>query len=172
MTGRIVVCPQSRLAGTLASCGARSVVTLLAADQRSGLPPMPGAARLLLDVSDIAAARPGYALAGEGHVAELIAFARAWDRRAPLLIHCYAGVSRSTAAAYAAACALDPGRDEADLAAALRRASPSATPNPRLVALADAALGRSGRMVEAVRAIGRGRDCFEGEVFGLDVPAG
>lgn len=133
---------------------------------------MPGLARLVLDVSDIAAPRDGFALAGEAHVAELLGFARAWDRLHPLLIHCYAGVSRSTAAAYAIACALDPGRDEAAVAAALRHVSPSATPNPRLVALADAALGRSGRMVDAIRAIGRGRDCFEGEVFTLDVPAG
>ncbi|WP_237481541.1 tyrosine phosphatase family protein [Lichenibacterium dinghuense] len=170
MRARVVVCPQSRLADTLAATGARSVVTLLAADQRAGLPPMPGAARLLLDVSDIVSPRDGFALAGEGHVADLLAFARAWDRRHPLLVHCYAGVSRSTAAAFAVACALDPTRDEAVVAAAFRRASPSATPNPRLVALADAALGRSGRMTEAVRAIGRGRDCFEGEVFSLDVP--
>ncbi len=172
MTARIVVCPQSRLAETLAASGARHVVTLLAADARAGLPPMPGAARLLLDVSDITAPRDGFALAGEAHVAELLRFARAWDRRAPLLIHCYAGVSRSTAAAYAVACALDPARDEGGIAAALRAASPSATPNPRLVALADAALGRSGRMAEAVRAIGRGGDCFEGEVFELGVPLG
>ncbi len=167
----IFVCPQSRLAETLAASRARSVVTLLAADRRAGLPPLPGVARLMLDVSDIVEPRDGFALPGEAHVADLLGFARAWDRRHPLLIHCYAGVSRSTAAAYAVACALDPGRDEGEIAAALRGASPSATPNPRLVALADAALGRSGRMVEAIRAIGRGRDCFEGEVFALDVPA-
>ena len=147
------------------------MVTLLAADQRAGLPPMPGLARLMLDVSDITSARDGFALAGEGQLAALLAFARAWDRRHPMLLHCYAGVSRSTAAAYAVACALDPGRDESEIAAALRGASPSATPNPRLVALADAALGRSGRMVEAIGAIGRGRDCFEGDVFTLSVPA-
>ena len=172
MRALIHVCPQSRLAGAVAASGARSVVTLLAADRRAGLPLLPGVARLMLDVSDIAAPRDGFALAGEVHVAELLRFARAWDRRHPLLIQCYAGVSRSTAAAYAIACALDPGRDEGEIAAALRTASPSATPNPRLVALADAVLGRAGRMVEAIRAIGRGQDCFEGEVFTLDVPAG
>ena len=170
MTARVYVCPQSRLLETLDGSGARSVVTLLAADARADLPPLPGLARLMLDVSDIAAPRTGLALAGETHVAALLDFARAWDRREPLLIHCYAGVSRSTAAAYAVACALDPGRDEAELADDLRRASPSATPNPRLVALADAALGRSDRMVDAIRGIGRGRDCFEGEVFCLDLP--
>ncbi len=171
MRAAIHVCPRSRLADTLVSSCARSVVTLLAADQRAGLPPLPGLSHLMLDVSDITVPREGLALAGEAHLAELLGFARSWDRRHPLLIHCYAGVSRSTAAAYAIACALDPTRVEAEIAAALRRASPSATPNPRIVALADAGLGRAGRMVEAVRGIGRGRDCFEGEVFALDVPA-
>ena len=65
----------------------------------------------------------------------------AWDRAAPLLIHCFAGVSRSTAAAFIAACALSPRRDEGEIARALRAASPTATPNARLVALADATLG-------------------------------
>ncbi len=86
-----------------------------------------------------------------------------------MLIHCFAGVSRSTAAAFIAACALAPKRDEIDIAHALRAASPTATPNARLVALADHALGRSGRMNEAIAAIGRGRDCFEGEPFALEL---
>ena len=168
----IVVCPLSRLPETLVASGARSVVTLLARDQQAAVPPMPGIARLVLDLSDIAEPRAGHTLAGEAHMADLLGFARAWDRRQPLLIHCYAGVSRSTAAAFAVACALDPQAQARDVAARLRTASPSATPNPRLVALADAALGRSGEMIEAIRAIGRGLDCFEGEVFRLEVPAG
>ena len=65
---------------------------------------------------------------GEGHVRALLDFARSWDRRAPLVIHCFAGISRSTAAAYSVAAALAPKRDEAELAATLRRLSPSATP--------------------------------------------
>ncbi len=171
MTGSIHVCPLSRLAETLVASGARSVVTLLAADQRSELPALGGHRHLALDLSDIATPLDGFTLPSEDHVAALIAFARDWDRRRPLLIHCYAGVGRATAAAYAVACALDPAASERGTAERLRAASPSATPNPRLVALADEALGRSGRMVEAIRAIGRGRDCFEGDVFSLDVAA-
>lgn len=170
MTGSIHVCPLSRLAETLASSGARNVVTLLAANQRSALPALEGLRHLALDLSDIAAPLDGFALPSEAHVAALFAFARDWDRRRPLLIHCYAGVSRATAAAYAVACALDPAAPERDVAERLRSISPRATPNSRLVALADQALGRSGRMVEAIRAIGRGRECFEGDVFSLDVP--
>ncbi len=164
------VCPLSRLGETLAASRARSVVTLLARDQQDAVPPLPGVERLVLDLSDISEPRAGYTLAGEAHLVDLLAFAGAWTRQHPLLIHCYAGVSRSTAAAFAIVCALDPATAPRDIAARLRRASPSATPNPRLVALADAALARDGLMVDAIRAIGRGRDCYEGDVFSLAVP--
>ena len=169
-TGALHVCPLSRLVETLATTGARSVVSLLALRQRGLMPPLGDVRHLALDLSDISAPMDGHVLAEEGHVAELLAFARAWDRRNPLLIHCYAGVSRSTAAAFAVLCALAPGWSEAEAALRLRMASPSATPNPRLVALADAALGRDGRMIAAIRAIGRGRECFEGDVARLDLP--
>ena len=86
-----------------------------------------------------------------------------------MLIHCFAGVSRSTAAAYIAACALAPERDEFDIARALRAASPTASPNAHLVALADDALGRGGRMNEAIAEIGRGQECSEGEPFTLEL---
>jgi predicted protein tyrosine phosphatase len=100
-------------------------------------------------------------------VDDLIRFALDWDRRAPLLIHCWAGISRSTAAAFISLCALNPGADEYALAQKLRHASPTAYPNRRLVALADRALARSGRMSHAVEQIGRGRLADEADVFAL-----
>lgn len=169
MTGSIAVCPLSRLPETLARSGAGSVVSLLARDQRASLPGLAGLRHLALDVSDITAPLAGHRLASADHLGALLSFVRDWDRARPLLIHCYAGVSRSTAACYAAVCALDDDADEGSLARRLRAASPNATPNPRIVALADAALGRGGRMVDAVGAIGRGRDCYEGDVFTLAV---
>ncbi len=51
----------------------------------------------------------------------------------------------------------------------MRAASPTATPNGRLVALADMALGRKGRMTGAIAAIGRGEECFEGTPFTLEL---
>ena len=82
-----------------------------------------------------------------------------------LLIHCFAGVSRSTAAAYILACAQrQPGEEEA-LAERLRTLCPEATPNPLMVALADATLRRNGAMSRAIAGIGRGVDCFEGTVI-------
>ena len=62
-----------------------------------------------------------------------------------------------------------PKRDEAELARTLRALSPSATPNPRLIAVADALLDRNGRMIEAIQSIGRGADAFEGTPFELDI---
>ena len=124
---------------------------------------------LFLAMSDIVLAMDGEILPAETHVATIVAFARDWDREAPLLIHCYAGVSRSTAAAFIAACALDPTRDEIEIARAIRRRSPTATPNKLMVEIADRLLRRDGRMIAAVKAIGRGADCFEGTPFSIDL---
>ena len=118
-------------------------------------------------IDDICEPLEGCVCPEETHVGELIEFLRGWEPRAPLVIHCYAGISRSTAAAFIVACALHPERDEAEIAAGLRRASRSATPNRRLVAVADGILGRNGRMVDAIERIGRGAEAFEGEPFTL-----
>lgn len=168
---RIHVCPLSQVNAVLVASGAASAISLLALRHR--LPDLARVGireRLHLALSDITAATPDHILADADHIEALLAFLRRWERRAPLLVHCYAGVSRSTAAAFIALCLLDPKRPEGEHARALRRASPTATPNPHLVALADAALGRHGRMVAAAAAIGRGVDCFEGNCFSLDVP--
>jgi predicted protein tyrosine phosphatase len=111
---------------------------------------------LKLVMHDIDEEREGYTLPSEAHVAELLDFVGKWDRTAPMIIHCYAGISRSTAAAFIALCALNPGTAEALIARRLREASAWATPNRRLVRLGDAALSRDGRMVEAIAGIGMG----------------
>ena len=79
----------------------------------------------------------------------------------------WAGVSRSTAGAFTAMCLFRPDLPETEIAARLRARSPEATPNARLVELADARLGRDGRMIDAVRRIGRGANAFEGSVFSM-----
>jgi predicted protein tyrosine phosphatase len=84
-------------------------------------------------------------------------------------VHCYAGISRSTAGAFVTVCALNPGRDEMLIARALRDASPTATPNRRIVALADRILGRDGRMVGAIESIGIGMVAYASEPFRLDL---
>ena len=106
------------------------------------------------------------------HTRELIHFLKSWHAEAPLLIHCWAGVSRSTAAAYIALCLFNPSVSEIKLAKILRRQAPEATPNSLLIELGDHLLGRSGRMCEAIDGIGRGREAFEGTPFTLPHPAG
>lgn len=166
---KIHVCSLARLNATVAGTGARHVVTLL----RDITVPCPaGIARdnhLVLRIDDILAPAEGYTAPLADHIETLLQFVARWDRRAPMVFHCYAGISRSTAAAFTAACALDPQRDELQIAQAIRRASVIAQPNARLVALADAALGRRGRMIAAVNAIGPGNGAYEGEPFQLDL---
>ena len=160
------VCSLSKLARTVEETGASHLVSVINADT-----PVPTPARidpdnhLFLGMNDITDTVSGLTVPGETHVARLLSFVRHWDRKKPLVIHCWAGISRSTAAAYATACALCPDEDEDLLAKTLRARAPSATPNARIVAVADAMLHRDGRMIEAVRSIGRGADAFEGTPF-------
>ena len=166
----IHVCSLARPHDTVAETGASHVVTLLRMVDRVERPgSIAPANHLILGMDDIAAPIDGYTHPAEEHVVELIEFVQRWDRRAPLVMHCYAGISRSTAGAYVAACALNPRRDEWAIARALRRASATATPNSRLVALADRVLGRDGRMVAAIDAIGRGEIAYEADPFRLEL---
>jgi predicted protein tyrosine phosphatase len=168
---RIYVCPLSKVPETVRAVGARSLVTLIDSGTPVGRPPGIAAEKhLVVVLSDIAVELEGHVLPSESHVERLLSFVRRWDQAAPLLIHCWAGVSRSTAAAFIAACALRPHRDEAEFAQEVRVKSPTATPNPRLVALADSMLGRNGRMVTAIVKIGRGTECSEGAPFALELP--
>ncbi len=161
----ILVCPGRRARALVAEHRPPSVITLASPDAE--VPELAAPRRLILRFHDIAEAREGFLHPTREMVDRLLDFAAGWSpEEGPLLIHCFAGVSRSTAAAYAVACARAPGEETA-LAAALRAASPSATPNALLVTLADESLGRGGRMTAAIAAIGRGAECFEGEVFGL-----
>jgi predicted protein tyrosine phosphatase len=163
------VCPLSLLHTTVEETGASHIVTLISHPTPVERPVCVSADRhLLISVADIAEPTEGMVLPGPAHVEQLLAFVRGWDRGAPMVIHCYAGISRSTAAAFIAACSLSPERDEDELAKRLRAASPSATPNPRLVAVADRLLSRKGRMIEAVAAIGRGEFASEGRPFRLE----
>jgi predicted protein tyrosine phosphatase len=166
----IHVCSLARLHVTVEDTGARHVVSLIG-DEASVLRPQGVAPEnhLWLRLHDISKPLDGYIMPGEQHVADLIRFVRGWDRRAPLVVHCYMGISRSTASAYAAVCALNPHRDEASIAQGLRRASPTATPNIRIVSLADTLLGRNGRMVAAIETIGRGILAEEAAPFRLNL---
>lgn len=164
----LYVCSLSKLERTVDKIAPGRLVSLVRLVPEVPRPPMLTAEQhLRLPFHDISEPREGYVMPGQEHVEKLLAFAEDWDRQKPMLFHCFAGISRSTAAAFTVACSLQPGRSEEDIAAELRHASPTATPNPRLIAIADALLGREGRMSAAISAIGRGAEAAEGTPFRL-----
>ena len=164
----LVVSSLADMPGTVVQHGALDIVTLINADTPVERPAGVSAERhLFLGMNDIAAPTEGLVPPGESHLDQLLEFGLRWDRHQPLVIHCWAGISRSTAAAYILACAINPALDEMALAQELRRRAPSATPNALLVSIADRRLGRDGRMIEAIRSIGRGENAFSGTPFVL-----
>jgi predicted protein tyrosine phosphatase len=166
----IHICSLSRLHRTVEDTGARHIVTLLRDLHLVTRPRcIDEDKHLLLGMDDIPEPADGYVAPCEEHVARLITFARGWDRATPLVVHCYAGISRSTAAAFVTACALNPDRAELRIAETLRRRSDTASPNRRIVSIADDLLGRNGRMVDAIEAIGPGAAATEAVPFRLEL---
>jgi predicted protein tyrosine phosphatase len=167
----ILVTPLSAVEGTIRRYKPSHMVTLLSPEHMIDTPAGFDRARhLKVGVNDVADEYASEMPPSEKHVADLIAFGRAWDAKAPILIHCWAGVSRSMASAFTLLCdRLGPGR-EFEIAQAMRARAPHAFPNPLIVSHADKALARDGRMIAAANSIGRGVIVAEGECveFPLD----
>jgi predicted protein tyrosine phosphatase len=164
----ICVCSLSKLPDMTALLGARHVVTLIR--EHDAIPTPAGVApenHLRIGINDIALPQEGLIHPTAHHVETVLTFVRAWPKTAPMIIHCWAGISRSTASAFIAQCALNPDADERQLALALRLASPTASPNPLMVEIADDLLVRRGKMIDALAAIGLGESAMEGIPFTL-----
>ncbi len=162
----IIVCPLSHVQRLVDEHGVGRVVSLLGPETAhrrfSGI----GDDRhLKLTFHDIIEPMDGFSAPRTADTERLVSFVESWERDSPMLIHCWAGISRSTASAFIAMCMLRPQADEAEIAQELRNASASATPNRLIVSFADNLLGRNGRMVSAIDGIGRGADAFEGKPF-------
>ncbi len=165
---RLIVGPLSAVEMTVETAGVSYLVTLINGETTIETPrSIAPDNHLRLSMNDIVEPQPGLVPPNEEHVAELIDFTAAWDRKAPVMIHCWAGISRSTAAAFIMLCALNPRSAEASIAQAIRDASPTATPNRRFIHLADEFLAREGRMLRAIDLIGHGEMAFEAKVFEL-----
>lgn len=169
--GAIVVSPLGRIAEMAVRHRAQEMISLMAEDHTFHRPAVIAADRhLQLGMNDITFGGGGKLVAPqEAHVRQIIDFARSWDQSAPLLIHCWMGVSRSPAAALIAALAVRPELDDEMLMARLRLASPQVTPNTRLIAFGDVMLGRQGRLAAAVKAAGRGADSVGNLPFVLEL---
>jgi predicted protein tyrosine phosphatase len=166
----IHVCSLAALPSTVKATGASHVLTVMAnVDQVQRPNSVLPANHLKVQMDDITEAIEGFVAPSENHIEQVLSFVRSWDRSAPLVVHCYAGISRSTASAFAAVCALNPNRDEFAIARQIRAASPIAAPNRLIVGLADKALGRDGRMLRALDEMGPGNLAAEGRPFRINL---
>jgi predicted protein tyrosine phosphatase len=164
------VCSLAALPETVKATGASHVLTVMAnVDQVQRPVSVLAANHLKVAMDDITEQVDGFVAPSEHHIEKVLAFVRGWDRSAPLVVHCYAGISRSTASAFAAACMLNPHKDEISIARQIRAASPIASPNRLIVSLADKVLGREGRMLRALDEMGPGSMMVEGRPFRVDL---
>jgi len=113
--------------------------------------------RLRLHFHDVIERLPGWIAPERWDVDLLLAFGRnaadTQDRSgAHLLVHCHAGVSRSTAAAILILAQRYADRPADEALAEVARVRPRAWPNLRMLELGDAALGRKGEIVAAAGA--------------------
>src|SRR5688572_30202306 len=115
------ICPLGWVEATVAQTRASHLVSILRECAQVQRPPaIPADRHLTLEFDDITFPFEGARMPEAEHIERLLTFVAAWDRGAPLVIHCRAGISRSTAAAFITACALAPTRDEAEIASELR----------------------------------------------------
>ncbi len=166
----IHVCSLAALPETVKATGASHILTVMAkVDQVQRPESVLPANHLKVAMDDITEQIDGFVAPCDSHIEQVLNFVRGWDRSAPMVVHCYAGISRSTASAFAAACALNPHRDEISIARQIRAASPIASPNRLIVTLADKALGRDGRMLRALDEMGPGQMMVESRPFRIDL---
>ena len=166
----IHVCSLALLPDIVKATGASHLITVMANVHQVQRPLSIAAGNhLVISMDDINIPTEGFVAPQRDHVEQVLDFGRRWNRAAPLVIHCYAGISRSTASAFAIACALNPERAEIDIARRIRRDSPTAHPNRLIVGHADDLLGRQGRMIDALTEIGPGDMSIEGRPFRIEL---
>jgi predicted protein tyrosine phosphatase len=150
---RITICGISELALHEAA-GVTHVLSILdpgwpEPDEFNAFPPH---RRLELRFHDVIEANPAVILPSAEDVTRLLALGREAISAGPdahLLIHCHAGVSRSTASAALCLMQANPARSAHETFAEIGRLRPRAWPNLRLLELGEAALDRPGEIVGA-----------------------
>jgi predicted protein tyrosine phosphatase len=118
----------------------------------------PAIERELLRFDDVVAEFPGFIACGIADIERMLAFGErvhvAGDQARHLLIHCHAGISRSTAAAAVLMAQFNPGR-ETEAFLALLEMRRHAWPNTRVVELAGRILGRERALLDGLLAYRR-----------------
>jgi predicted protein tyrosine phosphatase len=133
--------------------------------------------RLELRFDDVIEETPGMIAPQAEDVARILEFGRRLNAEAAagganLLVHCHAGVSRSTASMALILAQALPDLPAAKVFAEVFRIRPQAWPNLRIVELGDALLGRGGALVAAVPAIYRAQLKLRPEVAQVMTAAG
>lgn len=164
---RLIISPACEVNRVCREARPSHLIRLVSPEHANDIAGLTAESILNLVMHDIPEPSPGWIAPDQAMIEKLIGFSSDWSGERPLIVQCWAGVSRSTAAAFAIACQKRPEALEADLAAALRRASPQATPNPLIVAIADTLLGRGGRMIAAIAGMGHGAEFTGFEVAEL-----
>ena len=105
--------------------------------------------RLALRFHDVIEPGPQRLPPSQADVEQLLAFGRELEETPGrhLLVHCHAGVSRSTASAALILAQTYPDRPAADVLDAISMMRPRAWPNLRILEFGDAVLGRNGEIV-------------------------
>jgi predicted protein tyrosine phosphatase len=99
------ICSLAALPETVRTTGASHVLTVMAnVDQVQRPASVLEANHLKVSMDDITEQMDGFVAPSDLHIETVLNFVRGWDRSAPMVVHCYAGISRSTASAFAAAC--------------------------------------------------------------------
>ncbi len=113
--------------------------------------------RLALRFHDIIEPTPERLAPSRADVERLLAFGRelAEQSASHLLVHCHAGVSRSTASAALILAQAHPDRPAGEVLDAVARMRPRAWPNLRILEFGDALLGRNGEIIAAAGAVYR-----------------
>lgn len=115
--------------------------------------------RLELRFHDVVEEAPGMIAPEQGDVDRLLAFGRTLQaeqpRKAHVLVHCHAGVSRSAAALGLILAQAMPGHPGREIFAEIVRLRPQIWPNLRIVEMGDSMLGRNGDLVAGVRDVYR-----------------
>jgi predicted protein tyrosine phosphatase len=157
---RITVCGIEELEGHC-TAGVSHVLSILDPDW-----PVPEAfeafgahEKLELRFHDVIEESPDSIAPRREHVAQLLNFGRdllAAPRRAVhLLVHCHAGISRSTASMALILAQALPQRSGGEIMAEILRIRGKAWPNLRIIEMGDAMLGRDGALVAAARDVYR-----------------
>lgn len=130
------------------------VVSMLADDDFPATPEsVSGENHLRLTFDDINQPLPGHSPPGLEHLERLIDFGQRWNGNGSLISHCFAGVSRSSAAALILLSQVNPGR-EREIGALMRARGPHFQPNRLMIEHAEQLLQAGGRLLEALGAMG------------------